>query len=140
MANSRLQQLGNYLRPHRQQVILGILALFLVNAVGVYIPLLIRDTIDKLREAFDFSQLWGYVLLMFILASLMWGIRMFSRIFIFGVGRKVEFDLKQSIFTHLLSLEPFYFTTHTSGDLISRATSDVDNIRRLVGFALLSLA
>jgi ATP-binding cassette subfamily B protein len=59
--------------------------------------------------------------------------------FIFGIGRQVEFDLKQRIFQHLLSLEPSYFTVNSSGDLINRATSDVDNIRRLVGFAILSL-
>ena len=70
----------------------------------------------------------------------MWLIRMASRIWLFGVGRQVEFDLKQRIFEHLLKLEPSYFATNTTGDLISRATSDVDNIRRLLGFAVLSLA
>jgi ATP-binding cassette subfamily B protein len=74
------------------------------------------------------------------LASLMWVIRMVSRVFLFGVGRQVEFDLKQRIFQHLLTLEPAYFATNTAGDLINRTTSDVDNIRRLMGFAILSLA
>ena len=67
-----------------------------------------------------------------------WGFRMLSRISIFGVGRRVEFSLKQGIFQHLLTIEPGYFSNNTSGDLINRATSDVDNIRRLVGFAVLS--
>jgi ATP-binding cassette, subfamily B, multidrug efflux pump len=69
----------------------------------------------------------------------MWGIRMISRVAIFGIGRQVEFDLKQKIFRHLLKLEPSYFAVNTSGDLMNRATSDVDNIRRLLGFAVLSL-
>ncbi|MEQ8540970.1 MAG: ABC transporter ATP-binding protein [Coleofasciculus sp. D1-CHI-01] len=140
MANSRIQKLLGYLRPHTTQVSLGILALLIVNAVGVYIPLLIRDSIEELRIAFAFDQVLRLVGLIFILASLMWAIRMASRIFIFGVGRQVEFDLKQKIFQHLLTLEPSYFSTNTAGDLINRATSDVDNIRRLVGFAVLSLA
>lgn len=140
MANSRIQKLLGYLRPHTTQVSLGILALLIVNAVGVYIPLLIRDSIEELRIAFAFDQVLQLVGLIFILASLMWAIRMASRILIFGVGRKVEFDLKQKIFQHLLTLEPSYFSTNTAGDLINRATSDVDNIRRLVGFAVLSLA
>lgn len=139
MANSRIQKLLGYLRPHITQVSLGILALMIVNAVGVYIPLLIRDSIEELRIAFAFDQVLRLVGLIFILASLMWAIRMASRIFIFGVGRRVEFDLKQKIFQHLLTLEPSYFSTNTAGDLINRATSDVDNIRRLVGFAVLSL-
>jgi ATP-binding cassette subfamily B protein len=140
MANSRLQKLLLYLRPHWRQAALGIFALLIVNGIGVYIPLLIRDSIDELRTAFNFDLIWRFVLLILILSSVMWAIRMASRILLFGLGRQVEFDLKQKIFQHLLSLEPSYFSTNTSGDLINRATSDVDNIRRLLGFAVLSLA
>lgn len=140
MANYRLQKLLTYLRPHAGQASLGILALLVVNGLGVYIPLLIRDSIDELRIAFNFDQIWRFVWLILLLASLMWVIRMVSRILLFGVGRQVEFDLKQKIFQHLLRLEPSYFSTNTAGDLINRATSDVDNIRRLLGFAVLSLA
>lgn len=140
MANSRLQKLLLYLRPHWRQAALGIFALLIVNGIGVYIPLLIRDSIDELRTAFNFDQIWRFVLLILILSSVMWVIRMASRILLFGLGRQVEFDLKQKIFQHLLTLEPSYFSTNTSGDLINRATSDVDNIRRLLGFAVLSLA
>jgi ATP-binding cassette subfamily B protein len=139
MANSRLQKLYSYLQPYSSKLWLGIIALFFVNALGVYIPWLIRDSIDQLQDSFNFQQLIGYIILLLILASVMWGIRMLSRIFIFGIGRQVEFDLKQKIFQHLLTLEPSYFSVNTSGDLINRATSDVDNIRRLVGFAILSL-
>jgi len=140
MAQSRLRRLGTYLRPHWQAAVLGILALLIVNALGVYIPLLIRECIDKLQVTFSFSQVWYYVVLMLVLASIMWVVRMASRILLFGVGRQVEFDLKQRIFSHLLRLEPSYFAANTVGDLISRATSDLDNIRRLLGFAVLSLA
>lgn len=140
MTIARLRQLLTYLFPHWRNVALGMIALLVVNGLGVYIPLLIRDSIDDLRQAFEFNQVLRSVILMFILASLMWGIRMLSRLWIFGVGRDVEFRFKQRIFEHLLTLEPAYFSTNTSGDLINRATSDVDNIRRLVGFALLSLA
>lgn len=140
MKQSRLQKLLNYLRPHWKTSALGILALFIVNALGVYIPILIRDVVDNLQVALNFETVSGQVILIFVLASIMWGIRMISRIVIFGVGRQVEFDLKQKIFNHLLTLEPSYFSESTVGDLINRATSDVDNIRRLLGFAVLSIA
>ncbi|MEG3437075.1 ABC transporter ATP-binding protein [Pannus brasiliensis CCIBt3594] len=139
MAYSRLSKLGNYLRPHWKVVTLGVFSLLIVNLLGVYIPLLIRDSIDDLGKSFEFDRALYYVWLILILASVMWAIRMASRIWLFGVGRQVEFDLKQKIFEHLLTLEPAYFSTRTSGDLINRATSDVDSVRRLVGFALLSL-
>lgn len=140
MAQSRLRKLAAYLRPHWREVALGILALFIVNLMGVYIPLLIRNSIDDLQKQFSFNQVLHYVVLILVLATGMWVIRVSSRLFLFGVGRQVEFDLKQKIFQHLLTLEPSYFSTNTAGDLINRATSDVDNIRRLLGFAVLSLA
>jgi ATP-binding cassette, subfamily B, multidrug efflux pump len=115
-------------------------SLLLVNGLGTYLPLKISQVIDELQVTFTAEQLVLQVLGIILLASLMWLIRMGSRIWLFGAGRQVEFDLKQQIFEHLLTLEPSYFATHTVGDLISRATSDLENIRRLVGFAVLSLA
>jgi ATP-binding cassette subfamily B protein len=140
MAKSQLKKLGVYLRPHWRNTTLGIVALLVVNAIGVYIPLLIRDGIDELGVTFSFDRVLVYGLIVFGLASVMWVVRMTSRVLLFGVGRQVEFDLKQKIFGHLLHLEPAYFGVNTIGDLINRATSDVDNIRRLLGFAVLSLA
>lgn len=138
MANSRLKKLGGYLRPHWRIILLGTIALIIVNLLGVYIPLLIKDSIDQLQGEFSFQQLSRTALWLLLLSAIMWCFRMYSRTSIFGVGRQVEFGLKQRIFQHLLTIEPGYFANNTSGDLISRATSDVDNIRRLVGFALLS--
>ena len=141
MAKShRLAKIADYLRPHWRETVFGIMALLVVNGLGVYIPLLIRSGVDTLSQSFSFSQIIHYVVMIVLLSSAMWMMRMASRIWIFGVGRQVEFDLKQRIFQHLLQLEPAYFTVNTPGDLISRATSDVDNIRRLLGFAVLSLA
>jgi ATP-binding cassette subfamily B protein len=140
MAHSRLHTLAGYMRPHWRQAAIGIFSLFVVNAVGVYIPLLIRDGLDELQQTFSLNRVIYYALLVLGLASLMWVVRMASRVLLFSLGRQVEFDLKQRIFKHLLTLEPAYFTVNTPGDLISRATSDVDNIRRLLGFAVLSLA
>jgi ATP-binding cassette, subfamily B, multidrug efflux pump len=140
MTNPRFKQLLEYLRPHWRQLLWGTIALLIVNALGIYIPLLIRDGIDRLsRSALDYQQLVSSVLFIFLLVSIMWGIRMLSRIAIFGIGRQVEFELKQRIFEHLLTLEPAYFANNSSGDLMNRATSDVDSIRRLVGFAILSI-
>ncbi len=146
MARSRLQKLGAYLRPHWRQAGLGILALLIVNGLGVYIPLLIRNAIDQLkftvesRSVESLQPLLPYVLPVLVLATIMWAIRVASRMLLFGVGRQVEFNLKQNIFQHVLTLEPSYFSENTTGDLINRATSDVDNIRRLLGFAVLSFA
>jgi ATP-binding cassette subfamily B multidrug efflux pump len=86
MARSHLQKLGNYLKPHWRQAGLGVGALLLVNLLGVGIPLIIRDGIDRLRVSLSFGQISQYVGVVLLLASVMWVIRMGSRILLFGVG------------------------------------------------------
>ena len=137
---SRFQKLLNYLDPYRWQVAQGIGALFVVNALSVYIPLLIREGIDRLKTSFTSEYLTQLAIFLVLLTSIMWIVRMASRIAIFGVGRQVQAKMKQDIFEHILSLEPGYFVTMTVGDLVNRFTSDVENIMRLVGFAVLSTA
>ncbi len=134
-----IQHLLRYVQPYWRQELVGITALVIVNFLGVGIPLLLRRAINQLETALEWGALWRYGLAIIGLASSMWAIRMVSRLVLFGVGRQVEFDLKQKLFEHFLRLDQHYFSQHPPGELISRATSDVDNVRRLVGFSVLSL-
>jgi ATP-binding cassette, subfamily B, multidrug efflux pump len=136
--SSRFQRLMSYLKPHSKMALQGVFALMIVNALAIVIPLEIRKALGELQVTFTMQKVMQHSLWVVGLASVMWAIRLFSRMKLFGVGRQVEFDLKQQIFEHLLLLEPAYFSSNTIGDLINRATSDVDSIRRLMGFALLS--
>jgi ATP-binding cassette subfamily B multidrug efflux pump len=128
-----------YLRPHRRAVLQGMAALVVVNLLSVSIPLLVRRVIDDLQDGFDLRDVLLQALLIMVLATVMGGVRLVSRMLVFGVGRQVEADLKQKIFDHLLLQEPGWVQTTGSGEVISRATSDVENVRRLLGFAVLSL-
>ena len=119
-------------------ILIGTIALLIVNWLGVRIPNLIGNSIDRLQGDLSFERLTRTALLLLLFSAIVWVFRMLSRVLIFGTGRQVEFSLKQRIFQHLLTIEPGYFSENRSGDLINRATSDVDNIRRLVGFAVLS--
>lgn len=111
--SGRFRRLLAYLRPHQTKIWGGIVALFIVNLLGTYLPLLIGTAVDELQAKFDFQRVVFYALLLIGLASLMWLIRMASRLWIFGAGRLVEFDLKQRLFEHLLRLEPSYFAENT---------------------------
>ncbi|TYQ31797.1 ABC transporter ATP-binding protein [Pseudanabaena sp. UWO310] len=141
MARSQFQTLQEYLRPYWSDLAIGTVALLLANMLGTYIPWLIKISVDDLgkNQSIDFHHLLQYVWLIIGLSSLMWVIRMASRVWIFGIGRKIEYSLKQEIFEHLLKLPPSYFANNSAGETISIVTSDVENIRRLMGFALLSI-
>ena len=139
MAALRLGLIRRYLRPHRRTVLLGVLALVVVNLLSVSLPLLVRGVIDDLQDGFQIADVLREAALIITLATAMGGVRLWSRMLVFGVGRQVEADLKQKIFDHMLRQEPGWVQTTGSGEVISRATSDVENVRRLLGFAVLSL-
>jgi ATP-binding cassette subfamily B protein len=110
-----------------------------VNLLGVSLPLIVRNAVDALHGGFALSDVLQKAGLIIALATVMGLVRLWSRILVFGVGRQVEADLKQRIFDHLLLQEPGWVQSTGSGEVISRATSDVENVRRLLGFAVLSL-
>ena len=139
MAALRLDLIGRYLRPHRRTVLLGAIALVVVNVLRVTIPMEVRSVVDELQEGFSYSGVLRQAGWVVLLASTMGVIRLASRQLIFGVGRQVEVDLRQRLFEHMLRQEPDWIQSTGSGEVISRSTSDVENIRRLLGFAILSL-
>lgn len=139
MAALRLDLIGRYLRPHGRTVLLGAIALVVVNVLRVTIPMEVRSVVDELQEGFSYAGVLRQAGWVVLLASTMGVIRLASRQLIFGVGRQVEVDLRQRLFEHMLRQEPDWIQSKGSGEVISRATSDVENIRRLLGFAILSL-
>ena len=135
----KLGLIVRYLRPQRGILLRGAVALVLVNIVGVTLPLLVQRTVNELQPGFSLPQLLQQALIIAGLATLMGGVRLWSRLLVFGAGRQVEVTLRQRIFDHLLKQEPGWVQSTGSGEVISRSTSDVENVRRLLGFALLSL-
>jgi ATP-binding cassette subfamily B protein len=136
----RLDLIARYLGPHRREVALGVVALVVVNLLSTAFPLLVRRIIESLKDGFSQQELLVEAALILALATVMGLVRLASRVLVFGIGRQVEADLKQRIFDHVLLQEPGFVQGMGSGEVISRATSDVENVRRLLGFALLSLA
>jgi ATP-binding cassette subfamily B protein len=140
MSALRLDLIARYLGPHRRDVALGVVALVVVNLLSTAFPLLVRRIIESLKDGFSQRELLVEAALILALATVMGLVRLASRVLVFGIGRQVEADLKQRIFDHVLCQEPSFVQGMGSGEVISRATSDVENVRRLLGFALLSLA
>ena len=139
MAAFRLDLIGRYLKPHRRTVLMGAIALVIVNILSVTIPLEVRRVIDDLQEGFAFSDVLAQAGWIVLLATSMGVVRLISRQLVFGVGRQVEVELRQKLFDQMLQQEPGWVQQTGSGEVISRATSDVENVRRLLGFAVLIL-
>ena len=139
MAALRLDLIKNYLRPHKRELIIGAFCLIFVNILSVAIPMEVRNIVDDLKEGFTFSYVLNKSTWLILMATVMGGARLISRQLVFGVGRQVEVSLRQKLFDRMLKQDPGWVQTIGTGEVITRATSDLENIRRLLGFTVLSL-
>ncbi len=121
-------------------MIVGVAALIATDLMGMAIPWLIKGGIDAVigKDGASMSLL-TYPLLILTAAILQGGFRYFWRMNIFGFSRRVEWDLRGVVFSHLLKLPLSYFQHAKTGDLMSRLTNDMQAMRELLGFGALAV-
>lgn len=130
--------LRDYGRPWLGWYAAGVAAVVATNAVSVQVPLVLARGIDALGRGDVAAARWQ-ALGVTVLALLVVGIRTASRLCFFQPGRFVEAQLLRDLFRVVLEQDPPFFVAHPPGDVTSRVTSDLQNLRLLFGFALLGL-
>jgi ATP-binding cassette subfamily B protein len=129
-----------YLRRYRVPIFWGLLLVVLANAFTLASPYFIKQGIDALgRAGAARHDVARYALLVVVTAVLGGAARYGMRDLLNGVSRRVEFDLGNDLFHHLLRLDaPFYGRTPT-GDIMSRMTNDLSAVRMAAGPAYMYL-
>jgi len=98
----------------------------------------VQRAIDTLRADADPARLGGYVGLIVLFALTNGVARLGSRFAIIGGGQRIEYDLRNDLYASLQTFPPKFFAAHPTGELMSRASSDVAAVRSLVGFGAVS--
>src|SRR5207248_6140231 len=124
-----------FLRPLRRGVVLS-LVLSSVAIVGtVAIPLLLGKAVDAIRSG-ERSQLLPYALAIVSAGLVRVALSVPRRLIAGGVSLAVEYDLRNRLYAHLQSLELGFFDRQQVGQLMSRATVDLQSIRFFLGYGL----
>jgi ATP-binding cassette subfamily B protein len=113
--------------------------LALASLFSLAIPWMVKDGIEALQSRGGSADLGWYVAAIFILAGAHGLVRLGSRFAVYRAAQRIEFDLRSDLYAHLQKLSPAFFQTHRTGDLMSRASSDLSAVRQLVGFGALSV-
>ena len=143
LASMPVSTLGRYLARHRARYAAGVLLLLATNVCALLIPWVTKDVVDALggagRSAATRQTVAVGALLVVALALLQALVRTVSRLVLLGAGQRVETAIRADLFDAFLRLEPGFYQTRRTGDLMSRATNDLQSVSMLVGFGLLSL-
>ncbi|MEZ4360155.1 MAG: ABC transporter ATP-binding protein [Kofleriaceae bacterium] len=128
----------SYLGRYRRQISVGIVTLLATNVLFLGIPYFMGTAVQALREG-KVERVPAAALWMAVCAVATAITRIISRVSIFNAARAGEYDLRSDLFRHLLTLDAAYYRAHSTGDVMSRLTSDVQTVRAMWGAGVLNL-
>ena len=132
-----LRALIPYFKPYRSGILTGLVLVVVGNLFMLLGPYLLKEAIDALEEQLSSSLIVRYAFLIVLVAILAGISRYYMRELLNGISRRIETDLRNDLFGHLLRLPAQFYDSWRTGDLMSRATNDVLAVRMVAGPAIM---
>ena len=132
-----LRPLFPYLQKYRWALFWGALTVFGNNGIWVFFPQVLRRAIDDLNQGATRHKFFVYSLLLLAIAATKGIFQFLTRWIVIGVSREIEYDLRNDMFAHLSRLDYSYYQKNRTGDIMARATNDLNAVRMLLGPAIM---
>lgn len=138
---THLRTLIPYLRPYRWGIVAGLVLVVVADTFWALPPTILGQALDALNQpGVTRGRILEYAALVVGFAILGGAARWWMREFLNGISRRVENDLRNAFFDHLLRLDASFYHSTRTGDLMSRATNDISAVRMAIGPAVMYLA
>jgi ATP-binding cassette subfamily B protein len=132
------ETLGPYFRPYRKGAVLGLILVVVANVFTIAGPWLLKLAIDGMgNPEVTMGRIISYAGLIVVAAILGGAARYGMRELLNGISRRIEADLRNDFFSHLLSLDPSFYGESRTGDIMARATNDTLAVRMAAGPAIM---
>ncbi len=130
---SSFQRSWPYLRRYKRGLALGFGSLLLKDLSAVAMPVLIRNGIDAMATGFAIRSVIWFALAMIAVSAFKGFFQYWMRVIIIGISRDVEFDMRNDLFRNLVSLDSKFYSRFRTGDIMARATNDLNAVRMMLG-------
>jgi ATP-binding cassette, subfamily B, multidrug efflux pump len=137
MLPKSLRPLIPYMKKYRRAYLAGTVCVFLTNGIWILFPQVIRVAINDLLVGVTRPKLLAYALLLLGIALVKGIFQFLTRWIVIGISRDIEFDLRNDFFRHLETLSYSYYQRTRTGDIMARATNDLNAVRMLLGPAIM---
>jgi len=132
-----LRPLLPYFRKYWRGLAFGTITVLLDNGTWIVFPLVLGRAINGLYQGVTREKLATYAGLLVAIAVVKGIFRFLTRWVVIGISRDIEFDLRNDLFRHLESLSWSYYQRTRTGDIMARATNDLNAVRMLLGPAIM---
>ncbi len=134
---SAARRLLPYVSRHRHRLFLGLACVLVTATVSLLSPWVLKYAIDDLTSGVTRAKLGVYAALLLGIAAVGGCFRFLMRRLIVGVSREFEYDVRNDFYAHLQRLPVGYFQAERTGDIMSRATNDLNAVRMMAGPAIM---
>jgi ATP-binding cassette, subfamily B, multidrug efflux pump len=128
-----VQILWPYLSRYKKGLALGFGCLVAKVVFATLNPLVIRTGFDALISGFELNVLLQFGATLLVFGLLRGVMQFYMRLILVGISRDVEFDLRNEIFARLVGLSGDFFQKMRTGDIMARATNDLNQVRMMLG-------
>ena len=136
-AGAAFRRLLPFVLRYRQQFFFGLLCVVLTTAIQLLPPWVLKYAVDDLTTAVTVSKLLLYAGLILVIACTGAFFRFWMRRVLIGASRRIEYDIRNAFFANLQRMPLGYYQTRRTGDLMSRATNDLNAVRMMIGPAVM---
>jgi ATP-binding cassette subfamily B multidrug efflux pump len=137
MVPKNLRPLIPYLKRYRRGFFWGGLCVLFNNGIWILFPQVLRRAINDLHTGVTRGKLFTYCGALLGIAVIKGTFQFLTRWVVIGISRDIEFDLRNDLFAHLESLSYSYYQRNRTGDIMARATNDLNAVRQLLGPAIM---
>lgn len=127
------------LEPYRKHLFYGFSSLLIVDLADILPPIILKIAIDSIERGEGLRTLLYCGLALLVTAGVQSIFRFLWRQFFLGTSHRSVYDLRKMMFSHLLKLPFHYFSRTRTGDIMSRLTNDIQEIRFMLGIGILVL-
>jgi ATP-binding cassette, subfamily B, multidrug efflux pump len=131
------RRLLSYVLRYRQKFTLGLACVVVTRSLALAGPTVLGRAIDDLTRGVTRGKLVAYGALLLGIGLLGGTFQFLARRILIGASRDIEYDMRNDFFAHLQRLPLGYFQAHRTGDLMSRATNDLNAVRMMIGPAIM---
>jgi ATP-binding cassette, subfamily B, multidrug efflux pump len=128
-----LRTLWPYMWRYRRGFALGMGALVFKDILGASIPLIMRSGIDSLTKGFSMPVVIKLAAALIAVSALKGLFQYWMRVILIGISRDIEYDLRNDLFGNLVRLSWDFYARYRTGDLMARATNDLNAVRMMLG-------
>ncbi len=150
-----LARLNHFFWDYKHLFVPGLLFTVVSAVFSITVPVVVRQAVDgiprfvALYRGFNGTAVQGYLFAEFFVTLLFFGLAIIGLSLLSGLfsflmrrtivvaSRHIEYDLRNRLYDHLQLLPPSFYERASTGDVITRATSDIEQVRRYIGPAIM---